>query len=66
MWPIKAFGFKIPTLRLVTFAIPKKKLGTVGDLRIEPYVKLPLNGLGLGSLPLRSTGIYLGITRPIR
>ena len=44
----------------------QKKLGTVGDLRIEPYVKLPLNGLGLGSLPLRSTGIYLGITRPIR
>ena len=44
----------------------QKKLGAVGDLRIEPYVKLPINGVGIGSLPLSSTGIYLGITRPIR
>ena len=44
----------------------QKKLGTIGDLRIEPYVKLPVNGVGIGSMPLRSTGIYLGITRPIR
>ena len=44
----------------------QKKLGLIGDLRIEPYVKLPLNGVGIGSMPLRSTGIYLGITRPIR
>ena len=44
----------------------EKKLGAIGDLRIEPYVKLPVNGVGIGSMPLRSTGIYLGITRPIR
>jgi hypothetical protein len=44
----------------------QKKLGSIGDLRIEPYVKLPVNGVGIGSMPLRSTGIYLGITRAIR
>jgi hypothetical protein len=44
----------------------QKNLGAIGDLRIEPYVKLPVNGVGIGSMPLRSTGIYLGITRPIR
>ena len=44
----------------------QKNLGAIGDLRIEPYVKLPLNGVGIGSMPLSSTGIYLGITRPIR
>ena len=44
----------------------QKKLGAIGDLRIEPYVKLPINGVGIGSMPLSSTGIYLGITRPIR
>ena len=44
----------------------QKKLGNIGDLRVEPYVKLPVKGVGIGSMPLRSTGIYLGITRPIR
>jgi hypothetical protein len=44
----------------------QKKIGPVGDLRIEPYVKLPLNGVGIGSMPLTSTGIYLGIIRSIR
>lgn len=44
----------------------QKKLGAIGDLRIEPYIKLPVNGVGIGSMPLRSTGVYLGIARPIR
>ena len=44
----------------------QKRLGSIGDLRLEPYAKLPIDGVGLGSLPLRSTGVYLGITRPIR
>jgi hypothetical protein len=44
----------------------QKKLGTIGDLRVEPYIKLPLHGVGIGSMPLRSAGIYLGVTRPIR
>ena len=44
----------------------QKKLGAVGELRIEPYVKLPLNGVGIGSMPLTSTGIYFGIIRSIR
>jgi hypothetical protein len=43
-----------------------RKLGAVGELRIEPYVKLPLNGVGIGSMPLTSTGIYFGIIRSIR
>jgi hypothetical protein len=44
----------------------QKKLGVVGDLRVEPYIKLPLHGVGIGNMSLRSTGVYLGITRPIR
>ncbi len=42
------------------------KIKTVGNIRIEPYFKVPLKGLGIGSLPISSTGIYFGITRPIR
>ncbi len=35
------------------------------DLRIEPYAKLPLNGLGIAKLPILSTGISAGITRKL-
>ena len=43
----------------------QKPLGKIGNLRIEPYVKLPVSGVGVGSLPLRSTGVYVGLTRSI-
>lgn len=36
------------------------------DLRIEPYYKLPLNGMGTGKLYLSSTGINIGITKLFR
>ena len=42
-----------------------RPLGKIGDLRIEPYFKIPLTGLGSGKLPLLSTGIHLGITRKL-
>lgn len=35
-------------------------------IQIEPYLKIPLQGLGEGSLPISSTGIYFGITRSFR
>lgn len=39
------------------------QLGKIGELRIEPYVKLPLRGVGIGSMPLQSAGIHVGITK---
>ena len=39
------------------------KLGKIGELRIEPYIKMPLKGVGIGSLYLRSAGIQIGVTR---
>jgi hypothetical protein len=41
----------------------EQRLGGVGNLRIEPYVRVPLGGIGTGSLPIMSTGINIGITR---
>lgn len=32
-------------------------------LRVEPYFRLPLSGVGTGNLSLSSTGIYIGIGR---
>lgn len=37
-----------------------------GILRIEPYIKLPITGVGTGRLPLTSTGLQVGYTVPIK
>ena len=37
--------------------------GKKAFIRIEPYIQLPLKGIGVGHLPVKSTGIRLGITR---
>jgi hypothetical protein len=39
------------------------RLGNFGDLRIEPYLKLPVSGMGIGKLPFLSTGLQIGISR---
>jgi hypothetical protein len=39
------------------------RLGNFADLRIEPYVKVPLSGMGIGSVPLFSAGLQVGLTR---
>jgi hypothetical protein len=40
-----------------------QRLGRVGSLRVEPYARLPLTGIGTGKLPIMSVGINIGITR---
>lgn len=40
-------------------------LGKLGSLRVEPYVKIPLKGIGIGSLPITSVGINIGVTKKL-
>ena len=40
-------------------------LGKLGVLRVEPYVKIPLKGIGIGSLPITSVGINIGVTKKL-
>jgi Outer membrane protein beta-barrel domain len=35
-------------------------------IRVEPYVKIPLQGIGKGDMPITSFGIYVGITHSFR
>jgi len=35
-------------------------------IRIEPYVKIPLQGVGIGSMPISSAGLYFGISHSFR
>ena len=39
------------------------KLGGLSAFRIEPYVKIPLSGMGIGKLPLFSTGLQIGLVK---
>jgi hypothetical protein len=43
----------------------EQKLGNVGNLRLEPYLRIPLSGMGTGKLPIMSTGLNIGFTRRI-
>ena len=41
------------------------KLGR-STVRVEPYIKLPVQKMGVGSLPITSVGLQAGLTYPIR
>jgi len=43
----------------------ERTLSNIATIRIEPYIKIPINGVGIGSLPITSTGIYISVTRPV-
>ena len=43
-----------------------RKVGINGSLRLEPYLKLPITKLGAGNMPIMSTGLNIGFTKPIR
>ncbi len=42
-----------------------RKIGKTTALRVEPYFKLPVSGIGYGKLPLLSKGIHLGIIKDL-
>lgn len=44
----------------------EQRLAKNTSLRLEPYLKIPLRGVGVGQLPLTSTGLLAGITYSIR
>ncbi|MEO5592526.1 MAG: outer membrane beta-barrel protein [Chitinophagaceae bacterium] len=43
----------------------QRKIGKLVRLRIEPYLQIPIRGIGVGSLSVLSTGIHLGMTIPV-
>jgi Outer membrane protein beta-barrel domain len=44
----------------------ERMIGQKTKIRVEPYVKIPLQGLGIGSMPISSAGIYFGITYSLK
>jgi len=41
------------------------RLGATGSIRIEPYLKLPIKNLGVGNMPIMSTGLNIGFTKQL-
>ena len=41
------------------------KAGKGLNLRLEPYLQIPLKTIGMGSMHVVSTGVYLGLTFPL-
>jgi hypothetical protein len=38
-------------------------LGKHSFLRIEPYIQIPLKGIGVGSMPVTTAGVHIGLMR---
>lgn len=54
-------NLKMPAVFSISAGVEKNISGLI-KIRIEPYLKLPLQGIGVGKLPVTSAGIQIGIT----
>lgn len=43
----------------------EKDLGNKMHIRFEPYLQLPLKGIGIGHLPVKSAGLRIALTRSV-
>src|SRR4030095_8942403 len=41
----------------------EKTIGAIGTVRVEPYYRIPLNGIGRSDLPVTSAGINIGLIK---
>jgi len=42
------------------------KLGDMGSIRVEPYLKLPIRKLGVANMPIMSTGLNIGFIKTLK
>ncbi|HTR31376.1 MAG TPA: porin family protein [Puia sp.] len=43
----------------------EQRIGRAGNLRLEPYVRIPMAGIGTGRLSILSAGVNIGFTRQL-
>lgn len=44
----------------------QKKVSNNFDIRLEPYIKIPIQGIGVGNLPVTSAGLQVGIIHRLK
>ena len=42
-----------------------RRMGKIAELRVEPYMKLPIQGIGVGNLSMLSGGVHIGLTKKL-
>lgn len=56
------YNYGLPAVASISVGY-QKNLSKFINIRIEPFLKIPLQGMGVGNLPITSTGLQFGITR---
>ena len=54
-------SYRLPAVANVSIGY-ERNISRLLDIRIEPFLKIPLQGIGVGSLPVTSAGLQIGIT----
>lgn len=67
---VRGYGYKNSSADLFSImnvsAGYKKTFGRYSSISIEPYMKFPFRGVGIGKLPITSAGIYISMSRSLR
>lgn len=58
-------SFVLPSVTSLSFGY-QQQISKHSKLRIEPYIKIPLKGIGIGSLPVTTAGLQLAITSNLK
>ncbi len=58
----RSYNYGLPAVASISAAY-QKKFSKFINVRIEPFLKIPLQGMGVGNLPITSVGLQVGITR---
>jgi hypothetical protein len=54
-------SYRLPAVANVSIGY-ERNISRLLEIRIEPFLKIPLQGIGVGSLPVTSAGLQIGIT----
>ena len=59
------YNYGLPAVASISAGY-QKNLSKFINIRIEPFLKIPLQGMGVGNLPITSAGLQVGITRLLK
>jgi hypothetical protein len=59
------YSYGLPAVASISAGY-QKNLSKFINVRIEPFLKIPLTGMGVGNLPITSAGLQVGITRILK
>ena len=58
-------NYGIPAVANFSFGF-EQSISRIVNIRVEPFLKVPLRGMGVGRLPVTSAGLQVGITSRLK